>query len=143
MSRHYSFPENLLRRLRFMPAPEPYVCPNGTTIDTGCIEFTGRPASTYGVIWNGTGEVRAHVAAYELVVGPIPPGLEPDHLCRNKRCVHPGHLEPVTHAENTRRGLSHRTHCPHGHPYSGDNLYVDPRGHRQCRTCARRRRRSD
>ena len=85
--------------------------------------------------------VQAHRWAYEYFKGPIPPGLQLDHLCRNRNCVNPAHLEPVTNRENLLRGdtLSARntakTHCPQGHPYAGDNLYIDPFGKRQCRTC--------
>jgi hypothetical protein len=93
----------------------------------------------------------AHRFCWETFVGPIPEGLEIDHLCGNKLCVNPDHLEPVTHAENCRRrntskhiGEFHRakTHCPHGHPYSGENLYVNPQGKRECRICKRARTRA-
>lgn len=85
-------------------------------------------------------QVKAHRLAYELLVGPIPQGMQPDHLCRNRACVNPTHIEPVTSGENTRRGLAGahqvaKTHCPQGHSYSGANLYRDPRGQRQCRAC--------
>jgi hypothetical protein len=82
---------------------------------------------------------RAHRVAYEAFVGPIPDGLTLDHLCRVRHCVNPAHLEPVTMRENLMRGDSpaavnvRKTHCPKGHPYSGDNLYVF-KG-RNCRTC--------
>lgn len=92
-----------------------------------------------GVGPRGAGMVYAHRFAYELFVGPIPDGLEPDHLCRNPPCVNPSHLEPVTHAENIRRGLAVRVACPHGHPYDEENTYRTPAGHRRCRTCERGR----
>lgn len=89
----------------------------------------------------------AHRVAYELLVGPIPEGLELDHLCRNPSCVNPDHLEPVTHAENMRRApydapasKRAKTHCLQGHPYSGENLYVNPKGSRECRACRKNRR---
>lgn len=80
-----------------------------------------------------------HRLAYELVVGVIPDGLVLDHLCRNPPCVNPAHLEPVTNAENIRRGIqATKTHCERGHPLSGDNLYVNPSTRkRTCRTCQR------
>lgn len=68
---------------------------------------------------------------------------ELDHRCRNRACVRPSHLEPVTHRVNLLRGdtiaarNAAQTHCPQNHAYAGANLYVDPRGHRQCRACRR------
>ena len=100
--------------------------------------------------------VYAHRWAYEYFVGPIPDGLDIDHVCHNdsgcelgfdcphRRCVNPNHLEAVPHHVNLARGNGNtgainaaKTHCPQGHPYSGENLYVDPRGSRQCRACKR------
>ena len=86
--------------------------------------------------------VQAHRYAYEMAVGPVPVGLQLDHLCRTPRCVRPNHLEAVTPRENTLRGNSpwainaRKKRCPQGHPYSGDNLLVTSSG-RACRTCQR------
>ena len=81
-----------------------------------------------------------HRWIYEFCVGPIPVGLEIDHLCRVRNCVNPDHLEPVSHAENVRRGAGspqrHKTHCVRGHPYDAQNTIVDKRGWRACRACA-------
>jgi hypothetical protein len=84
--------------------------------------------------------VYAHRRAYELAVGPIPKGLVLDHLCRNTKCVRPDHLEPVTSAENVRRGAAPygavRTTCKHGHDITKpENVYTAPRGDNRCRVC--------
>ena len=94
----------------------------------------------YGQFWVNGRSVKAHRWAYEYFKGPIPEGLQLDHLCRNRNCVNPAHLEPVTGRENVLRGdtgkhEADKTHCPKGHEYAGANLYIDPRGKRQCRTC--------
>jgi hypothetical protein len=85
-------------------------------------------------------QVYAHRFSYELLVGPIPPGLELDHLCRVHHCVRPDHLDPVPHQENALRGLRGvlTTHCPAGHAYSPENTYVNG-GKRFCRACQRAR----
>lgn len=88
----------------------------------------------------GSGRItrRAHRIAYELLIGPIAKGLVLDHLCRNPGCVNPDHLDPVTSAENTRRGHMLKSDCPSGHPLSGLNLAMNSRGHRTCRECGRK-----
>lgn len=84
-----------------------------------------------------------HRVIYEHFNGLVPDGLELDHLCRNRACCNPEHLEPVTGRENKLRGTSFsavnakKTHCLRGHPLSGDNLYVSTKGERVCRTCRR------
>lgn len=89
----------------------------------------------------------AHRVAYEHFVGPIGGGLEIDHLCKNRSCVNPVHLQPVPHAENVRRGdagkwLAQKTHCPSGHRYSPENTRLkklrNGRFGRSCITCVRR-----
>lgn len=91
----------------------------------------------YGKFQLGGANVYAHRFAYEDMIADIPAGLQIDHLCRNRICVNPYHLEPVTPLVNTRRspiGHASKTHCPQGHAYSGDNLRVWS-GRRYCRTC--------
>lgn len=96
----------------------------------------------FAAVWRD-GKVLAHRWAYETFVGPVPDGLELDHLCRTPACVNPAHLEPVTHAENVRRGAAAqpRPHCRQGHEWSDENtaLYVEKSGvvRRSCRACTR------
>lgn len=119
----------------------------------GCWEWMGDTNVGYGRIAARSGFTvsrtkLAHRIAFELLVGPIQPGLHLDHLCRNTVCVNPEHLEPVTPDENTKRGLHGvlRTHCRFGHELTVANTYVRPSdGSRKCRECSRidaRRRRA-
>src|SRR5262245_49750392 len=83
----------------------------------------------------------AYRVLYERFVGPIPPGMDMDHLCRNPWCVNPIHVEPVTHKENCLRGISppamnaKKTHCPRGHELTGSNLLKRRKVGRDCRKC--------
>jgi HNH endonuclease len=87
---------------------------------------------------------RVHRLLYEALVGPISPGLELDHLCRQAACANPAHLEPVTHTENVRRGLRGRlvTECARGHAYTPENTGYATNGTRFCRECSRIRARN-
>lgn len=106
-------------------------------------------------VWNGYGQFRvagktvyAHRFAYELLVGPIPDGLELDHLCRNRACVNPSHLEVVDSRTNTLRGdgpaaqNARKTHCAHGHELTLENIWRSGRNSRLCRACSLDRQRS-
>lgn len=123
---------------------------------TGCLRWVGaHTPKGYGQIVLDGKNVAVHRAAYERAFGPIPDGLDIDHVhelgCRYRDCVEPSHLEAVTHGENVRRQLARVTHCPSGHEYSPENTYIYtcPRGYgkRHCRVCRRARaairRRSD
>lgn len=96
----------------------------------GCWEWTGAINDDgYGKFRLGRKVVFAHRFAYERFVAPIPPELVSDHLCRNHARVNPAHLEPVTPQVNALRGIglaaqnAAKTHCPHGHPYTPENIY--------------------
>jgi len=101
--------------------------------ETDCWTWQGPKTNGYGVIGlggRGGATVRTHRVAYELLIGPIPDGLHLDHLCRNRACCNPAHLEPVPQSENNRRAGEAKTHCPYGHP-------LPPHGvkRRACKTC--------
>jgi hypothetical protein len=110
---------------------------------TGCKVWLGRTFDGYGRIsWDGR-ERRVHAVAYELTFGPVPSGKVLDHLCRNRACWEPMHLQAVTQRENLLRGeqpnmVAARTNtCHRGH--SLDDAYINGQGHRTCRSCQRER----
>lgn len=111
--------------------------------ETGCWHYRPELRGTYGYSqFRGEG---AHRVGYRLLVGEIPEGRQLDHLCRERRCINPAHLEPVTRRENILRGISFSarhavaTHCVQGHPFDEANTFrrADRGGSRVCRTCGR------
>lgn len=129
----YHYRVNLLDRLKAM----------SVETETGCWEWVrSRDTAGYGHL-RVEGRLRkAHRVSYELLVGPIPEGLQLDHLCRNRACCNPDHLRPVTVFENIHApgsvatGALHaaKTHCPQGHEYTPENIYRYE-NRRHCRTC--------
>jgi HNH endonuclease len=109
---------------------------------TGCWNYTGSTFKFgYGKVKSQGKNHTAHTIAYKRLRGPVPEGMELDHVCRNPRCFNPDHLEPVTHRENMMRGNTvtganaAKTHCHRGHELSGKNLFIRRDGRRRCRTC--------
>lgn len=105
----------------------------------------------YGRIGIAAGKtIGAHVFSYNFYKGIIPDGLHLDHLCRNRKCVNPNHLEPVTSTENILRGEcpaaqnKRKIYCIRGHKLTQDNLYITRRKNRKdisrtCKICQRNR----
>lgn len=123
---------------------------------TGCWCWTGPLLKGYGRWTDGARETRveqaAHRVAYKALIGPIPDGMDLDHLCRNRACCHPAHVEPVTRAVNVQRGLvpslvrdlhqkkRQRPACNRGHPYTESTTRQTREGWRVCLTCEQERR---
>lgn len=115
------------------------------TVDGACWVPAQKPLGNgYVRICIGGGRrAQAHAVVWEYIWGkPVPDGLELDHLCRNRSCVRPDHLEPVTRSENAKRGdvgshNSSKTHCLRGHEFSEENTITTKRGYRACKTCVR------
>jgi hypothetical protein len=120
----------LADRLRDLSIPEPN---SGCILWLGCTNKLG-----YGRIGVHGSQKQAHRVSFLASGKTIPPGMMLDHLCRTPGCINPDHLEPVTNAENGRRGKKGilKTHCARGHPWTAD--YIEQRGKwRRCKVCAR------
>jgi hypothetical protein len=114
-----------------------------------CWEWRGCRQRGYGIFGVGVKTLRAYRWLYELERGPIPEGRQLDHLCRNRACVNPAHLEPVTRKQNILRGEcpsavnARKTHCVNGHHLSGANVKMKRQSNkrggyfRRCRLCSR------
>ena len=112
-------------------------------LPNGCWEWQAKihNPTGYGHLFINRKTFLAHRISYILHKGTIPNGLVVNHLCRNRKCVNPNHLEVITLKENILKGFSipainsRKTHCIRGHPLIGDNLYITPKGRRQCKEC--------
>ena len=111
------------------------------TLDTGCWEWPGwKTNNGYGGVTINRAHCLVHRIVYEFFLGKIPDGLQVDHLCRNRACANPYHMEIVTTRENVLRGIglsaqnARKTHCHAGHEFSESNTY-HYRGQRHCRSC--------
>ncbi len=127
---------------RIGPQPFKSLLRHREVTTAGCWEWTGaRNPTGYGHMNYRSGY--PHRVAYELMVGPIPKGLTIDHLCRNRACFNPQHLEAVSLRENIMRSPTalaainaRRTNCKRGHLFDGKNTIARPNGTgRECRAC--------
>lgn len=112
-------------------------------LSDGCWKWTAKihKITKYGNMRFNEKHYLAHRVSYMIHKGDIPNNLVIDHICNNRYCVNPNHLQAITLRENILRGTGiaainkRKTHCKNGHNLSGNNLYICPRGKRECRTC--------
>lgn len=125
-----ALPRNVSKQLRIDPE-------TGCWLWTGYLTPRGYAAGTVAMKKG----VRMHRVTYAQLRGPIPDGLQLDHLCRVRHCINPWHLEAVTCRENLMRGdtiaaaNASKTHCKRGHEFTPENTYRPPAGGRICRAC--------
>lgn len=104
--------------------------------NTGCWLYTLSPhRHGYCVVGAGKERMMAHRFAYASFVGPIPEGMEIDHICGVRSCCNPSHLKLATRAENADRRRQAQKHCKNGHAFTKENTYIDGRGWRSCHAC--------
>lgn len=122
------------------------LCERLRVAETGCWEWTGALRNGYGRTSTKGRYISVHREVYELLVERLAREVTLDHLCQNRSCANPGHLEPVSQSVNAQRGWANeetprgnrnrdKTHCPQGHPYDDANTYRRADGSRRCRTC--------
>ncbi len=119
--------------------------------ETGCWNWVGYVnKGGYGLISSDTRPLLSHRVSHTFYKGDIPKGFDIDHLCRNRSCCNPDHLEAVTRKENLKRGIGPQlaserskaaTHCPKGHEYTVENTRYRTQGWKLCRICSRANRR--
>ena len=134
---------NLRKQVRAMNQPIPAHVVTKIDFAGPCWEWTGNPDGRgYGRAYIKRKPWKVHRLVWTALVGPIPPGLTLDHLCRNPLCCNPDHLEPVTNRVNILRGYgptarqARQTHCLRGHEFTPENIYTQRgRSGRSCLAC--------
>jgi hypothetical protein len=140
--------------MEIMPGPDARFWAKVRKQDDGCWVWTGYTRKGYGRVRRLNRNWQAHYLPWCAINGPVPDGLELDHVCHNpnvcpggecqhRACVRPDHVRPVPHADNVRGAIKDR--CPAGHEYTAENSYLSPseKGGRACRTCRSDRRKAE